>query len=123
MGPKYRIFATLIVWGFAAIAVSVGMRMPVPAGLEIPILAILTLAGLICMGFIWNWGRLPLSVDMPMQSGKAKRSASSKAALLRELLDDEELDAVKARLMTDISGNHYDDGELPLEALLEQDEV
>jgi hypothetical protein len=53
---------------------------------------------------------------------KAKRSVNDKIALLRELLDDDELVAVKARLMADVTGSHYDDdGELPLSALLDDD--
>ncbi len=120
MGPKSRLFATVFIW---AVIISAGSSMDVPPGSEMLTLGIFAMIILLCMGFIWNWGRLPLSTAMSAKSGKAKRSASSKYALLRELLDDEELEAVRAFLMDDISGNHYDDGELPLEALLEQDEI
>ncbi len=119
MGTKPRLFATVFIW---TVAVLVGMALEIPTGFIIPVLGIIAGTVLICMGFIWNWGQLPLTMDAPAQSGKAKRSVSDRAALLRELLDDDELEAVKARLMADISGNHYDDGELPLTALLDEEE-
>jgi hypothetical protein len=124
MEVKVRFFTTVFIW---AVAVVAGLLLsPAPYN-EIATLFIIASTVLISMGFVWNWGRLPLSMTETGRSRegqtKAKRGMRDKAALLRELLDEDELEAVKRRLMADVSGEYDDDdGELPLAALLEPDE-
>ena len=124
MDAKSRLIATLFIWTLATVAVS---SMNDPFHDDIAGFGIVAGLILLCMGFIWNWGSLPLQSDKPAQTStrsaeKTKRSASDKVAILRELLDDDELDALKSRLADDMAGgSRFDDGELSLSQLLEQD--
>lgn len=124
MDTRSRLLTTLFIWAVGIVAVS---SMNDPFHSDFAGFAVIAALVLFCMGFVWNWGMLPLRDDQPMQmitparAEKAKRSASDKAALLRELLDDDELEALKARLMDDVrGGDHFDDGELPLARLLDR---
>ena len=121
MGAKSRLLVTLIMLALITSAVS---SMQDPLNSEMGGLVIIIATFLIMMGFVWNWGNLPLTASTSEKAApnreKAKRSANDKIALLRELLDEDELAAVKARLMADVTNSHYeDDGELPLSALLD----
>ena len=123
MGAKARLLVTLIMLALVSSAIS---SMDSPFGDDIAGFVIVIGSLLIMLGYVWNWGNLPLTASAPekptRESEKAKRTVNDKIALLRELLDDDELEAVKARLMADVTGSRYhDDGELPLSALLDQD--
>ena len=122
MEVKYRFWATVFIWTITTI---VGLLLDVDPDMAMGVLVVLASTVLISTGFIWNWGRLPLEMDRviksPREQEKPKRATGDNVALLRELLTDDELEAVKARLVDDMTDN-YDDGELSLSALLEEDQ-
>ncbi len=121
MDSKTRFWATAIIWLFGAIAISVTSPFnPGESWASATVVLGIVLAIIASTGFVWNWGRLSAAHPDAAQ-GKAKRSSGDRVALLRELLDDDELEALKARLVSEMSNGHYDDGELPIAALMDEE--
>lgn len=97
MDRNSRIFATMFVWFFGLMAtVIVATSYSAASYMAAPIIV----AVLMAMGFIWNWGRLPMTggkSNTEAAQGKAKRHSRVDDMLAD--LDDRDLLELRRRLM------------------------
>lgn len=106
MNPGVRLAATRYIWTaffFGLAVVNSSIFMGQPLGIINLFTSIMVIAAaIVSTGFVWNWGSLPLTADAggeQAQYEKAKRR--DRVAALMDMLSDDELEALRARLADD----------------------
>lgn len=117
MDGKTRVGMTVFIWLtlLTAITLIITLTRSIDNGVIYALIGTTAMVLIFSTGFLWNWGRLPLTSSTGAYPNAEKNKRPDRVNAILNALTDDELEALRYRL----SEPHHE--EVPLERLLDQD--